>query len=254
LTEREGGFAELVAPGNGCFPESGGGAVEQPRSAEEEPPVSDTTTERLSACYTGVVHDTMRAMGLRDFTFPSELRPLFPERPMAGPVFTIAGRADPNADAHETLLAWTGLLSRAKAGHIWVSQPNDRIVAHMGELSAETLKNKGVIGCLVDGFIRDVDFLIEMGFQSWSRGYTPRDIVGHWLPTGFDVDIRIGDVTVSAGDYVLADRDGALRVPRAICEEVLARAEAAIATENKVRTAILSGLDPQEAYLKFGKF
>jgi hypothetical protein len=25
-------------------------------------------------------------------------------------------------------------------------------------------------------------------------------------------------------------------------------------TENKVRSAILGGMDPQEAYLKFGKF
>lgn len=211
-------------------------------------------TARLARCYTGVVHDVMRAMGQRDFTFPAELRPLFPERTLAGPVFTIQGRVDTGADPHETLLAWTGLLSKAKAGHVWVSQPADRVVAHMGELSAETLKNKGVLGCLVDGYIRDVNFLIEMGFQSWSRGYTPRDIVGYWLPAGFDVEIRIGDVVVAPGDYLLADRDGAIRVPKALVAEVVEAAETAIATENKVRTAILSGVDPQEAYLQHGKF
>ena len=216
--------------------------------------MSKQLSERLGRCYTGVVHDTMRAMGLRDFTFPAELRPLFPERVLAGPAFTIAGQVEPTAGAHDTLLAWTGLLSKAKPGHVWVSQPNDRIVAHMGELSAETLKNKSVLGCLVDGYIRDVNFLIEMGFQCWARGYTPRDIVGHWLPTGFDVEIRIGDVVVNPGDYILADRDGAVRVPRAIVGTVIAAAEAAIKTENKVRTAILSGVDPQEAYLRFGKF
>jgi regulator of RNase E activity RraA len=124
----------------------------------------------------------------------------------------------------------------------------------MGELSAETLKNKGVLGCLVDGYVRDVNFLIEMGFQTWSRGYTPRDIVGYWRPAGFDVEITIGDMVVAPGDYVVADRDGALRVPKGIVEEVIAIAEAAIATENKVRTAILAGTDPQEAYLQFGKF
>ncbi|HYZ62522.1 MAG TPA: hypothetical protein VE650_08710, partial [Acetobacteraceae bacterium] len=95
-------------------------------------------TSRLSACYTGVVHDVMRAMGVRDFTLPPELRPILPERRMAGPAFTIDGRTDPDADPHETLLAWTGLLSKAKPGHVWVCQPNDRTVAHMGELSAET--------------------------------------------------------------------------------------------------------------------
>jgi regulator of RNase E activity RraA len=216
--------------------------------------MTDRITERLSRCYTGVVHDVMRAMGLRDFTLPAELRPLFPERRLAGPAFTIDGRVDPRADPHETLLAWTGLLSRAKAGHIWVSQPNDRVVAHMGELSAETLKNKGVLGCVADGYVRDVEFLIEMGFQTWSRGYTPRDIVGYWLPRAVEVDVRIGDVIIAPGDYLLGDRDGVVRVPKALVEEVIEKAETAITTENKVRTAILAGVDPQEAYLKYGKF
>ena len=217
-------------------------------------PTPATLSQRLATCYTGVVHDVMRAMGLRDFVFPAELRPLLPAQRLAGPAFTIDGRVDQRADAHETLLAWTGLLSRAPAGHIWVSQPNDRVVAHMGELSAETLKNKGLLGCVTDGYVRDVDFLLEMGFQTWSRGFTPRDIVGYWLPRAVDVDIRIGDVIVAPGDYLLGDRDGLLRVPQALVADVLDKAEAAIATENKVRTAILSGVDPQQAYLQFGKF
>src|SRR5687768_769138 len=203
-------------------------------------------TTRLRACYTGVVHDVMRAMGLKDFTLPPELRPILSEVTLAGPVFTIEGRVDTSANPHQTLVEWTGLLSRAKPGHIWVSQPNDRVVAHMGELSAETLKNKGVLGCLVDGYVRDVRFLLDMGFQTWSRGYTPRDIVGYWLPAGFDVEITIGDVVVAPGDFVVADLDGAIRIPKAQVESVVGQAEAAIATESKVRSAILDGVDPQE--------
>lgn len=218
------------------------------------PSATDPHTERLEACYTGVVHDVLRAMGLTDFTLPSEMRPLLADRPMAGPAFTIEGKADPKADAHETLLAWTGLLSKAKPGHIWTCQPNDRIVAHMGELSAETLKDKGVRGCAVDGFIRDTNFLISIGFQSWSRGHTPRDVVGHWLPVAHEIDIRIGDVVIAPGDYLVGDRDGLLRVPKDIIEEVIEKSEVAMATESEVRKAIKSGVDPQEAYLKFGKF
>jgi 4-hydroxy-4-methyl-2-oxoglutarate aldolase len=214
----------------------------------------DAMTPRLARCYTGVVHDVMRGIGLRHFTLPAELRPILPERALAGPAFTIDGRVDPQADAHETLLAWTGLLSQARPAHIWVSQPNDRVVAHMGELSAETLKNKGVLGCVADGYVRDVNFLLEMGFQTWCRGFTPRDIVGHWLPRAVDVEITIGDVVIAPGDYLVGDRDGLLRVPRALVADVVAKAEAAIATENKVRTAILDGIDPQQAYLSFGKF
>lgn len=211
-------------------------------------------TERLENCYTGVVHDVMRGMGLKNFTLPPELRPILPEKAMAGPAFTILGKVDPMADAHETLLAWTGLLSKAPAGSVWVCQPNDRTVAHMGELSAETLKNKGVRGCVADGFARDVNFLLDIGFQTWCRGFTPRDIVGWWLPAATDVDVRIGDVVIEPGDYMIGDRDGLIRVPKGIVEDVVERSETAIATENKVRTAILSGTDPQEAYLEYGKF
>ena len=53
-----------------------------------------------------------------------------------------------------------------------------------------------------------------MGFQTWSRGFTPRDIVGFWLPRAVEVEIRIGDVLVAPGDYLVGDRDGLLRVPR----------------------------------------
>lgn len=216
--------------------------------------MTDALTKRLETCYTGVVHDVMRGMGLRDFTFPPELRPILPEKTMAGPAFTILGETSADFDAHETLLAWTGLLSLAPSGCIWVSQPNDRVVAHMGELSAETLRNKGVRGCLLDGFARDINFLLGLGFQTWCRGFTPRDIVGWWKPAATQVEVTIGDVAVAPGDYILGDRDGAIRVPRALVGEVVDRAEAAIGTENQVRTAILAGVDPRDAYLRFGKF
>jgi len=211
-------------------------------------------TERLANCYTGVVHDVMRAKGLRDFTLPPRLRPLMPEQRMAGPAFTILGKVDPTADAHETLLAWTGLLSKCPAGHVWCNQPNDGTVAHMGELSAETLRDKGVRGAVVDGMLRDADFLIDLGFQTWASGFTPRDIVGWWLPAAINVPIRIGEVDVEPGDYLLGDRDGLVRIPKAIIAEVVEEAEVAINTESAIRTAIRGGTDPQEAYLKHGKF
>ncbi len=215
---------------------------------------SDSSSERLCRCYTGVVHDVMRAMGQSNFTLPPEIRPIIPERAIAGPAFTIDGQVRPGADAHETLLAWTGLLSQCPAGHIWSAQPNDRIVAHMGELSAETLKNKGVLGCVVDGFVRDTNFLLDIGFQSWCRGFTPRDVVGHWLPRATGIDIRIGEVVIEPGDYLVGDRDGMIRVPKALLSDVLEQSETAMATESKVRRAILDGVDPQQAYLRYGKF
>ncbi len=215
---------------------------------------TDPVTARLEHCYTGIIHDIMREMGYRDFTLPAEIAPMVPGTKLAGPVFTVRGRVDKGASPHDTLLGWTGLLSKAKPGHVWLDQPNDDEVAHMGELSAETLQYKGVRGFISDGKVRDVEFMLKLGFPVWSRGYTPRDIVSHWLPDAFDEPIVIGPVTVRPGDYVLADLDGIILIPADRVTEILDLAEAAISTENRIRTAILDGMDPQQAYLKYGKF
>ncbi|MEM9442581.1 MAG: RraA family protein [Pseudomonadota bacterium] len=209
---------------------------------------------RLETIYTGIAHDIMRSMGLSNFTLPPEIRPLFPEQTLAGVISTVNGKVDTSADAHTTLLAWTGLLSKAKSDTVLICQPNDSVIAHMGELSAETLKLKGVRGYVVDGGCRDVNFIIEQNFPVWFRYYTPRDVVGYWLPDRFEEPITIGDVLIHPGDYVLGDRDGMVILPKDRAGEIVDAAEQAIATENKVRTAILDGMDPQEAYLKYGKF
>jgi 4-hydroxy-4-methyl-2-oxoglutarate aldolase len=210
--------------------------------------------DRLAATYTGVVHDVMRAMGLRAFTLPPEIRPLLADQVLAGVAATVSGRVDAAADPHQTLLGWTGLLSRARPDTVLICQPNDSTVAHMGELSAETLKLKGVRGYVADGGCRDVDFILKLGFPVWCRYFTPRDIVGYWLPDQFDQPIRIGEVTIHTGDLALGDRDGMVILPNDRAEEIVAAAETAIGTENLVRKAILEGVDPQEAYLRYGKF
>ena len=214
----------------------------------------DPRLDRLRSCYTSVLHDVMRAMGLRDFTLPPRLRPLDPEGVLTGPAFTIEGRIVEGADAHQTLLEWTGLLSKCPAGHVWVAQPNNQIVAQMGELSAETLHRKGVLGVVTDGALRDTNFILRLGLPCWGTHYTPRDVVGLWLPTAVGESIRIEDVTIHSGDWVHGDRDGMVAIPAAHLDEVIEKGVTAMATESKVRRAILDGMDPQDAYLKYGKF
>jgi len=216
--------------------------------------MTDPRVQTLSACYASVIHDVLRAKGLRNFTLPPRIEPLQPEMTLCGPAFTIEGRMDESADAHQTLLAWTGLLSKCKPGHIWCAQPHTHVVAQMGELSAETLHAKGVLGCVLDGALRDSHFLLDLGFPSWRTHHTPKDIVGQWLPSGIDVDIMIEDVLIRPGDWLHGDRDGMVRIPVALLDEVIEKSTAAMQTENMVRKAIIGGMDPQEAYLKFGKF
>lgn len=216
--------------------------------------MTDPRVTVLQGVYTSVIHDVLRAMGRRNFTLPPRITPLQPELVLTGPAFTIEGRIDETADAHQTLLDWTGLLSQAKPGHVWISQPHNHLVAQMGELSAETLHRKGVLGAVMDGGLRDANFILRLGFPCWRVFHTPRDVVGLWRPTGVDVPVMIGDVLVRPGDWLHGDRDGMVVIPVELLDQVIEASVAAMQTESLVRRAILDGMDPQEAYLAHGKF
>jgi 4-hydroxy-4-methyl-2-oxoglutarate aldolase len=214
----------------------------------------DALSERLENCYAGAVYDVLRELGHSDCVLPATIRPLTSGTKLAGPVFTVSGRAAPGSDAHQTLLAWTGLLSKAPRGSVVVCQPNDSTMAHMGELSAETMQFRGVRGYIVDGGCRDGSFIEKIGFRVFCRYFIPVDVVGRWLPDSFGEPIRIGSVGVKTGDYVYGDRDGVVVIPGELAERVVTRVEEVMQTESLVRKAILQGVDPQEAYLKYGKF
>ena len=81
--------------------------------------------DRLSKCYTGVIHDIMRDLGYVKFTLPPNIRPSKDSYILAGQIFTIEGKVDKSLDHHESLLAWTGFLSKAPKGKVVICQPNN---------------------------------------------------------------------------------------------------------------------------------
>jgi regulator of RNase E activity RraA len=213
-----------------------------------------TLTERLRACYTGAVHDVLRMMGHERVVLPHDLKPIDPTLKLAGPVWTVSGHLDRTKTRHETLLGWCTLLSKAPAGHVVVCQPHNREVALMGELSAQTLAARGVLGYVVDGGSRDTELVLEQRFPVWCSFLTPSDIVARWIPDAYGAPIDIGGVMIATGDYLLADRDGVVIIPKAIAEEVVLKTEEVVSTESDMRRALIGGLDPVEAYNRFGKF
>ena len=113
---------------------------------------------------------------------------------------------------------------------------------------------KGVLGYIVDGGCRDLEFINQIRFPVWSKFFTPRDIVGYWKPTEIGAPIKIGDVIIKNGDYLIADIDGIVIIPRANITEILTESENLTNTENIIRQEIRGGMDPQEAYLKYQAF
>ena len=211
-------------------------------------------TDRLERCYTGAVHDVLRMMGHENIVLPPAIKAIAPGTKVAGPAWTVAGHVDRTKTRHETLLGWCTLLAKAPSGHVVVCQPNNHEVALMGELSAQTLQARGVRGYVVDGGSRDTDLVLAQGFPVFCSFLTPSDIVERWVPDRYGEPVTIGTVTISTGDYVLGDRDGVVIIPAALASEVVAKTEEVVATESDMRRALIGGMDPVEAYNKYGKF
>jgi regulator of RNase E activity RraA len=215
---------------------------------------ASTLRDRLAACYTGAVHDVLRELGHDDFVLPQDIKAIAPGTRLAGPVWTVEGRIDRTRSRDETLLGWCTLLARAPSGHVVVCQPNNREIALMGELSAQTLKARGVLGYVVDGGSRDTDLVLEQGFPVFCAFLTPADIVRRWMPERYGEPVRIGGVTIRTGDWLLGDRDGVVIIPADRVEDVVTRTEAVVATESDMRRSLIGGMDPVEAYNRYGKF
>lgn len=211
-------------------------------------------TDRLARCYTGAIHDVLQSLGHGNCVLPHAIKPVAPGGKVAGPAWTASGHVDRTKSRDETLLGWCTLLSKAPAGHVIVCQPNNHDFALMGELSAQTLAARGVRGFVVDGGSRDTDMILAQGFPVFCAFLTPSDVVERWIPDRYGEPVTIGTVTIATGDYVLGDRDGVVIVPRALAEEAVAKAEEVVATESEMRQALIGGMDPVDAYRRFGKF
>lgn len=212
--------------------------------------------DRLLACYASAVHDVLRGMGHGNCVLPPAIKSLDPAVKVAGEAYTISGRFDQTISRHETLLRWARVLSKIPEGKVIVCQPNTHAIAMMGELSARAMQVKKTRGYIVDGLSRDTDFILDMRFPVFCTGTTASDIVERWIPDEhlFGAPVTIGTVTIRSGDYVIGDRDGVVLVPQEVAAEAVAETETVMTTETDMRRAILGGMDPEKAYLKFGKF
>jgi 4-hydroxy-4-methyl-2-oxoglutarate aldolase len=101
-------------------------------------------------------------------------------------------------------------------------------VALVGELLATQAQVRGVAGILVDGAVRDLEELAEIGLPIWARfvraqGATKGEI------GKLDVPVTVGGAEIRPGDLVVLDCDGAMALQRERVDEVrplaLARAE-----------------------------
>ncbi len=100
---------------------------------------------------------------------------------------------------------------------------------------------RGIEGVVVDGPVRDIDEARAYDLPIYSRGLTARTARGRIAEEATNVDVRIGESTVAAGDYVLADNSAVVFVPADAIERVLDAAEEIAAREAAMAKALLGG-------------
>jgi len=174
---------------------------------------------------------------------------------MAGWAYTIRGRM--------TRYAGSGDPRKMKAvdgvgrGEVTVWSGEGRGVCFFGELIALGMKRRGCAGALVDGGIRDIDWIAKQRFPVYARYRTPVQSIGRWRVIAWQVPVDMPGATakrvkVNPGDFVLADVDGVIVVPARVAEKALLEAERLTAKEARIRRELGRGATLEDALAKYG--
>jgi 4-hydroxy-4-methyl-2-oxoglutarate aldolase len=91
----------------------------------------------------------------------------------------------------------------------------------MGNLMATTAKVRGIEGVVIDGAVRDITEIRQIGLPVWSRRVSPATSVGRMVSVDKQIPVMCAGVMVHPGDYIVADADGAVVVPQQAAAQVL---------------------------------
>ncbi|HET6403852.1 MAG TPA: 3-hexulose-6-phosphate synthase [Candidatus Thermoplasmatota archaeon] len=131
-------------------------------------------------------------------------------------------------------------IDECEPGTMLVIQVDGTSKAVWGELASHTSKRLGLAGVIIDGAIRDVDEIRRLGFPAWARVIRPN--AGD--PKGFGeigTEILVGGQRVRTGDWVVADDNGVVVVPREKAHEMANRAVDVKEQEDRLRAEIERG-------------
>lgn len=113
--------------------------------------------------------------------------------------------------------------------------------ALLGDIIAGALAGRGVAGVVVDGAVRDVEGIDEIGLPTFARNAHPATGSNEG-PGAINVPVQIGGVVVHPGDVVRGDACGVVVVPRSALDAVLELARAVQQREAAWRTSIAGGV------------
>lgn len=216
------------------------------------PPSEITLSMMREVLYSAVVCDALDGLGFRHQSPRIPLLPLTSDRTLIGhcrttlwadlyhhdpDTYELELKAVDSCQPDEVLIAAAGGSMRSG---IW------------GELLTTAARNRGCAGAIVDGAVRDQKRIREMDFPVFARGGCPYDSQDRQRVVELDVPVEIDGVVITPGDLVIADCDGVVFVPQAVCDEAIRRAWDKVHAENVTRDAIREGMKALDAWKEYG--
>jgi 3-hexulose-6-phosphate synthase/6-phospho-3-hexuloisomerase len=131
-------------------------------------------------------------------------------------------------------------IDEASEGDVVVVDAGGRAPAVWGEMATKSCLQRGLSGIVIDGAIRDLANIREMGFPAFSTLVTP--VAGEPRGQGMiGVPLRIGGQLIRTGDWIVGDDDGIVVVPQERAVEVANRAQAVVEYEEHTMAEIDEG-------------
>ncbi|HXZ57584.1 MAG TPA: RraA family protein [Gaiellaceae bacterium] len=188
------------------------------------------TYAALAQLGTATVHEAAARSPVVDM----DLIQVVPGSRAAGPARTVRCGQDDNLMVHAAV-------AESEPGEVLVlTMPEPRPIALIGELIATQAKTAGVEAILVDGAVRDLDELRELGLPVWAR-YVRVSGAEKRVRGEIGATVQVGGATIHQGDAVVLDADGAVVVEQARVEEVLASALKRFEREAEKRPKLQEG-------------
>ena len=193
-------------------------------------------TEELLAAFAGVstgyIVDAMGGRGCLDY----RIKPL-----VAGSSVMVGTAVTCDAGPADNLALY---------GALYLSRPGDILVAAtasctataiVGDLLLGMARNRGVVGFVTDGLVRDIVGIQAVGLPVYCAGVTANSPARNG-PGTVGLPVILGNIRIGSGDIVVGDRDGVVVVPLAEAASVLGRLASVKAAEAALDAKVRAGL------------